>query len=690
MLWKSLAIAFGASVAIASLLVLNTAPASWSLELAGQKRPARAEKTAEIAQSLFDKMSEAENNEKFPEVERIARQILRQDPQNEQANYFLGIALKGQRKFAAAESLYRQNLRKNPDSHKDLTSLVQILQEQKKFDEAESLYRQHISKNPVDFQAYRELGQILAEQGKPDAALTVYRQAIAANPANSYIDLSDIQQDILMILARLDRKEELIAFTRQRLMVSNSKLEIINVGSQLSSILSQQGKIDEAIVVLREVLVKEPGDTSAYIQLGQLLTEQGKELEAIEVYQQAIAMPQEGYFGSDRTNYVYPALGLLLEKQQRFPEALAVYRKIIAKSRLQTTQLLARPGQFREFIANLRRLQQDENFHHSASYISSFPIIGAQISINDLLYKQQGWGAVQKEMQPINQTTPEIAAYILQQFGDKRIAAKQYGEAIVAYQQAAKLDQIVDAYAQGNLFLAWTFANQPQKAKVAYQQALKLIPVDKQQDTIKNWAFALDKAGKKTEAIELYRQLLKSPGKEYLFLSLQLANALEQSGQPAAAEYQQIQVALNKLQRLAPQDPNTHVMQGNLFAQLQQHSQAIDSYRKAIGLVEKQTKKDAKLLSLSQLKLADNLRITGQQLEAIEQYRQAIKGCDCTEIKAYQPSTLHGMAHYGMGLSLEQQLKLPEAKAAFQKALELDPNYEEAQKALMRIKEQSI
>jgi tetratricopeptide (TPR) repeat protein len=40
--------------------------------------------------------------------------------------------------------------------------------------------------------------------------------------------------------------------------------------------------------------------------------------------------------------------------------------------------------------------------------------------------------------------------------------------------------------------------------------------------------------------------------------------------------------------------------------------------------------------------------------------------------------------------SLEQQLKLPEAKAAFQKALDLDPNYEEAQKALLHIKDQSI
>jgi superkiller protein 3 len=677
MLWKSLL--------IASLLVLNTTSAGWSLELAGRKHPSNVEKTAEIPQSLYDKMSVASENEHYPEAERIARQILRQDPHNRQAIFILGLALEGQYKFTEAESLYRQILQRDPQNGEVFRSLGQVLQTQQKFTEAESLYRQQISQKPLDFQTYRLLGNSLVKQGKLEAALIVFRQAANANPANSYIDLYDIQQNIMMILIQLDREDELIAFIRQRLAISDSKIEIANMGSQLSSVLQKQGKIDESIVVLRGVIAKVPGEINAYLQLGQILIEQGKESEAIEVYQQAIAIPQDGFGLGARNNPIYPILGFLLEKQQRFPEALALYRKIIVNSRLETTQFVSNPGQFQELIA---QLQDDGSSHQNIIIQNHFPILGAQISINELLYKQQGWTAVQREMQPINQTTPELAAYILQKFGDQRIVAKQYNDAIVAYQQELKLDEkSIGANTHGNLFLAWTFANQPAAAKAAYQQALKLTPVNKRPEIMKNWALKLDKAGKKTEAIELYQQLLKSPSQEYLFLSLQLANALEQSGQSAAAnqEYQKIQVALDKLQRTASQDPNTHMTQGNLYSQLRQPQQAIDSYRKAINLLTKQAKKDGKLLSFSQLKLADNLRITGQHSEAIDSYRQAIQGCECTDLKVYQPSTLHGMAYYGMGLSLKQQGKTLEAKAAFQKALEIDPNYEEAQKSLIHI-----
>jgi tetratricopeptide (TPR) repeat protein len=167
-------------------------------------------------------------------------------------------------------------------------------------------------------------------------------------------------------------------------------------------------------------------------------------------------------------------------------------------------------------------------------------------------------------------------------------------------------------------------------------------------------------------------------------LSLQLANALQQSGQTTAATqtHQQIQANLEQLKRTAAQDPNTYIMQGNLYSQLEQRQLAIDSYRRAIELLAKQPEKDPKQVSFSQLKLADNLRLMGQHAEAIASYREAIAGCDCTELKAYSPSTLHGMAYYGMGLSLQRQGNLPEARAAWKKAVDLDPDYKEARRAL--------
>jgi tetratricopeptide (TPR) repeat protein len=644
MLWKPLT--------IACFLILNATSAAWSIERSPLKRSNNVAPTVSAVDRLTEKLQQAAEAELYPEVERLARQILRQDPNNRTAISYLGAALKAQSKFSQAESLYRQQ----------------------------------ITKNQLDFPTYRELGQVLVEQNKLAAALAVYRQALALNPANSYLDLYDINQAVVELLIRLDRQDEAIAFGKQRLAISSNKIEILSLGYRLSELLKKQGKVDESIALLRQIIAKSPGEVTLYTLLGQSLVEQGKTTEAIDLYQQAIAIPSSGLSGFDRNNSLYLALGGLLEKQQRQPEALVVYRKLIATSRFEASQILSRP----EFIQQLTQSETMSEDAETANGISDyFPILGAQSRINELIYQQQGWKAVQTEMQPIGQTTPEIAAYIFQSFGNKRIAAKQYSDANLAYQQAIKLDKSLNnARLQGNLFLAWTFADRPEQAQAAYKQALALTPAAQRPELIKNWAFALDKAGRKPAAIALYRQFLKSPDKDRILVSLQLAQALEQSGQTAEANatYQQTQVALIKLQRTAPQDPQHVAMQGNLFSQRQQRPAAIASYRKAIALLTKQgDNKDGKLLSFSQLKLADNLRLTGNHPDAIDFYRQAIKGCDCTAIKLYQPSTLHGMAYHGLGLSLEFQGRSPDAKAAFQKALELDPSYEEAQASLKRI-----
>jgi tetratricopeptide (TPR) repeat protein len=648
MLWKSLT--------IACFLILNATSAAWSIERSPLKRSNNVAPTVSAVDRLTEKLQQAVEAELYPEVERLARQILRQDPNNRTAISYLGAALKAQSKFSQAESLYRQQ----------------------------------IDKNQLDFPTYRELGQVLVEQNKLAAALAVYRQALALNPANSYLDLYEMNQAVVELLIQLDRQDEAIAFGKQRLAVSSNKIEILALGTRLSGLFQQQGKVDESIAVLRQLIAKSPAEMLLYTQLGQLLVERGKTTEAIDLYQQAIALPKDliGELGrANSNNSLYLSLGSLLEKQQRQPEALVVYRKLIANSRAEASQFLSRPDVLKQLLVQSESMPEDAG---DLSGISDyFPLLSAQSRVNELLYQRQGWSAVQTEMQPIGQTTPEIAAYIFQSFGNKRIAAKQYSDANLAYQQAIKLDKSLNnARLQGNLFLAWTFADRPELAQAAYQQALALTPAAQRPELIKNWAFALDKAGRKPAAIALYRQFLKSPDKDRILVSLQLAQALEQSGQTteANATYQQTQVALTKLQRTAPQDPKHVAMQGNLFSQRQQHPAAIASYRKAIALLTKQgDKKDAKLLSFSQLKLADNLRLTANHPDAIDFYRQAIKGCDCTALKAYQPSTLHGMAYYGLGLSLESQGRSPDAKAAFQKAVELDPSYEEAQASLKRI-----
>jgi tetratricopeptide (TPR) repeat protein len=528
------------------------------------------------------------------------------------------------------------------------------------------------------------LGRILREQRKWEEALTVYRQALAAYPVNSYIDLSRMRIVFLHTLIELKRNDEAIAFARQRLAISTNSQEVTLIGDSITVMLHRQGQVDEAIAFLRMVIAN-PVNTGNYGYLGSLLTSQGKDSEAIEVYQQGIANARMRGNGE----FVYLSLGALLEKQQRWPEALAIYRKLVAHYRQEVN--LEDLGN--QIVQELIRQEQESNSlaERDSNIVDNTPLLKAQAAINEVLYKQQGWVAVQKEMQPIVQTTPDLAAYVFLAFGQHRVTHKHYGDALLAYQQAQELNkQLLGVPAYRDLFLAWTFTNQPQLAQGAAQKALSLIPIAQRQDLIKTWALLLDKGDRWSEAIDLYRQFLKSPSPESLLISLQLAKALERSSQQAEAEavYRQIITQLKKLQQAAPQDPQHYTMQGNFHSQRQEYGLAVNSYQKAIGLLEQAANpKDDQLLSFSRLKLADNLRLTGQQPAAIALYQKVVKGCECQAITAYQPSTLHAvyqpstlqaMAYHGMALSFFQQGQIPEATAAIQKALALDPEYREA------------
>jgi tetratricopeptide (TPR) repeat protein len=215
---------------------------------------------------------------------------------------------------------------------------------------------------------------------------------------------------------------------------------------------------------------------------------------------------------------------------------------------------------------------------------------------------------------------------------------------------------------------------------------LSLTPPSQRPQFLKKWAFALDRGRRWPEAIALYRQILKSPDSDRLTILLQLAKATEQRGTSAAEIYQQSAKLLQGLRRSAPQDPQTHHLQGDFHYQRQDYGLAIDSYNEAIRLFRqsRQSPRD-ELLPNSQLKLADSLRLMNRPAAAIELYQQVIKYQDDDIIKAPQPSTLRAMAYHGLGLCLESQGKIMEAKAAFGRSLDLDANYLEAQNSQMRL-----
>jgi tetratricopeptide (TPR) repeat protein len=92
--------------------------------------------------------------------------------------------------------------------------------------------------------------------------------------------------------------------------------------NNLGNVLTDQGKLPEAVEHLKESIALKPDNAEAYYSLGNALARQGKTSEAIGYYEQAIQI---------KPNYsaAYDILGNVLAGQGRVPEAIQHYERAI-------------------------------------------------------------------------------------------------------------------------------------------------------------------------------------------------------------------------------------------------------------------------------------------------------------------------------------------------------------------------
>src|SRR5215468_519531 len=81
---------------------------------------------------------------RLPEAEQACRKALRERPSRAEANFILGIILKGQGRVADAEAAFRRVAAVAPDSVAGHNNLGNTLIEQGKLDEAEASYRRAV------------------------------------------------------------------------------------------------------------------------------------------------------------------------------------------------------------------------------------------------------------------------------------------------------------------------------------------------------------------------------------------------------------------------------------------------------------------------------------------------------------------------------------------------------------------
>jgi len=270
-------------------------------------------------------------------------QLLPDDPQ---AHYNLGVALKSAGRFDDAAASYRKAVKLKPDLAEAHNNLGTVLKDQGQFDAALSSYRRAIEIKPDFADAHSNLAYVLKQLGQFDAAVASCRRAVALNP-NSPI----AHNNLGILLQDAGQLDAALASYRRAIEI---KPDFAEVHSNLGNILNELGQLDAAVASCRRALEIKPDFAGAHNNLGVALKELGQFAVAQASYQRALQIKPD--YAVAHNN-----LGNVLKECGQLDAALASYRKAVefepdyAEAHSNLSILLKDLGQNEDALASNRR-----------------------------------------------------------------------------------------------------------------------------------------------------------------------------------------------------------------------------------------------------------------------------------------------------------------------------------------------
>ena len=169
-------------------------------------------------------------------------------PNDAQAYYNMGNALKDQEKLEEAIDAYRKALSIKPDYADAYVNMGNVLTDQEKLEDAIEAYNRALSNEPDNAEAHYNMGNALKDQEKLEEAIDAYRKALSIKPdyADAYVNMGNV--------------------------------------------LTDQEKLEDAIEAYNGALSNEPDNAEAYYNIGNALKDQEKLGEAIEAYDKALSV----------------------------------------------------------------------------------------------------------------------------------------------------------------------------------------------------------------------------------------------------------------------------------------------------------------------------------------------------------------------------------------------------------------
>jgi superkiller protein 3 len=286
---------------------------AWVLTLALMIMPPTT--VAQTLEQLWQQGETAQAQKKYPEAERIWRQIIQLDPNSAVAFSNLCAALSRQNKLDEALIFCQKALALDPKLPETYNNLGIVLRAQKKLTEAEEMFRRALALDDKFVYAYYNLGIVLRAQKKLTEAEEMFRRALALD--DKYVYAYNGLGNVLRNQKKLTEAEEMY----RRALALDDKFVYAYNG--LGIVLSDQKKLTEAEEMYRRALALDDKFVNAYNNLGNVLADQKKLTEAEEMYRRALAL-------DDKYVHAYNGLGAVLYDQKKLTEAIEMYRKALS------------------------------------------------------------------------------------------------------------------------------------------------------------------------------------------------------------------------------------------------------------------------------------------------------------------------------------------------------------------------
>lgn len=504
--------------------------------------------------------------DRWDEAAEASRRASQLKPERAGPYHELGLIHEQRQEYPAAIEQYRRALKRDSQRADSWLRLGDLYRRQGEATKAGTAYRRAVQLKPRQAEPYDGLGRIHEENGAYEAAIEAYRRAADRHTADADRALSLAR--LADLYRRLERDEAAIDAYRSVVQLTPAYAPAWH---QLGQLYLRLERVDEALTPLKRAVELDPTDGWSHHRLGYVYAEQGEPDRAIAHYRQAV----ERHQSDEERAAAWYQLGRLYQEHQRDDEAIEAYEQTLA---LEPERAAAW-----ERLADLHRRQNrpDEAIETYREAIELDPAPAWPYHKLGLIYADRGETetAIHYYRQAIDRhrTGPDRAVS-WNNLGNACKSLNRYDEAIEAYRRALELDPACP-WPYHNLAFVYAEQGLYDQAIPLYRRAIEQQPLDRSRAV--SWdglANVFTILGRFDEAIEAYQQAIElDPAYALPWHSLgQIHQALGRSEEALTAYQRAIE--------LDPEyAPSRHHL-GDLYRALEREGEAVNSYIRAIEL----------------------------------------------------------------------------------------------------------